>query len=172
MARENRELSTPTARSGATPRADGESRARLRKLAHVLDSSVPLPGGYRIGVDGIIGLIPGFGDAAGALLSSYILAESHRLGVSTPVLMRMALNVLVEAVVGVIPVAGDLFDFAWKANHKNVALLEAHLRDPHTTGRRSAWEVAGIFAVVLVVAAAVGIGIVALVAWVWSAVTA
>src|SRR6056297_126310 len=127
MERENRESSLSMSSSGTRQHAHDQRLARLRRLAHVLDSSVPLPGGYRIGIDGIIGLIPGIGDAAGALLSSYILLESHRLGVSTRVLMRMAFNVLVEAVVGLIPVAGDLFDFAWKANHRNVALLEEQL---------------------------------------------
>lgn len=172
MEQEDQGLSTPAAGSGTSPPDHEKSRERLRRLAHVLDSSVPLPGGYRIGVDGIIGLIPGVGDAAGALLSSYILLESHRLGVSTAVLMRMALNVLVEAVVGLVPLAGDLFDFVWKANRRNVALLEHHLREPRRTARRSAWEVAGTVVVVAGLAAAVIMGIVALVGWVWGAVTA
>lgn len=134
MGRENQRLSFPKPRPGASPSARDKRLVRLHRLAHVLDSSVPLPGGYRIGVDGLIGLIPGLGDAAGALLSSYILLEGHRLGASTPVLMRMAFNILVETVVGLVPVAGDLFDFAWKANRRNVALLEEHLRESSGTG--------------------------------------
>lgn len=138
MGREDQGLSPRPPRSGTPPADHEKSRERLRRLAHVLDSSVPLPGGYRIGVDGIIGLIPGLGDAAGALLSSYILLEGHRLGASAPVLMRMAFNILLETVVGLVPVAGDLFDFAWKANRRNVALLEDHLGESPGTGGRDA----------------------------------
>mgnify|MGYP005851412747 CR=1 FL=1 len=107
---------------------------RLKRLARTLDSSIVLPGGYRIGMDGVIGLVPGVGDLVGAALSTYIIFESARLGASTGLLVRMMLNVLVETAVGVIPVLGDLFDFAWKANDRNVALLErANLPEPSAT---------------------------------------
>lgn len=101
---------------------------RLRRLAHTLDSSITLPGGYRIGLDGLIGLIPGVGDLAGSALSTYIVVEAARLGVSRLVLVRMMLNVMLETAVGVIPIIGDLFDFAWKANNRNIALLEQSYR--------------------------------------------
>ncbi|GAB5451265.1 MAG: hypothetical protein Hals2KO_15930 [Halioglobus sp.] len=104
----------------------------LRRLAHVLDSSVRLPGGYRIGLDGFIGLVPVAGDALSAVISTWIVVQGARLGASVPTLMRMMMNVLIELVVGVIPVLGDLFDFAWKANNRNVRLLEATL---DTAGR-------------------------------------
>lgn len=97
---------------------------RLKRLARTLDSSIVLPGGYRIGLDGFIGLVPGVGDLVGAVLATYIIVESARLGASKWLLARMMLNVLVETAIGVIPVLGDLFDFAWKANNRNVALLE------------------------------------------------
>ena len=100
---------------------------RLRALSRLLDSAFPLPGGFRIGIDGIIGLIPGFGDIAGSIASSYIIVESARLGASTTTLLRMAMNVLVESLVGLIPFLGDLFDIFWKANDKNMALLEKQL---------------------------------------------
>lgn len=103
---------------------------RLRRLAWFLDNAIPLPGGYRIGVESLIGLIPGFGDAAGALLSSYIVVEAGRLGASKSLLLRMAFNVFLETVIGTIPLAGDLFDFAYKANMRNIRLLERHVRDP------------------------------------------
>jgi len=109
---------------------------RLRALSNLLDSSIGLPGGYRIGIEGFIGLIPGLGDSIGAVLSSYIVLEAARLGASTSALLRMMINVLIEAVVGLVPVLGDLFDFIWKANNRNVALLEKHLeqQSPRRSG--------------------------------------
>jgi len=100
---------------------------RIRVLSRLLDSAFPLPGGYRIGLDGIIGLIPGFGDIVGSIASSYIIVESARLGASTATLLRMAVNVLVESLVGLIPFFGDLFDIVWKANEKNMALMDKQL---------------------------------------------
>jgi hypothetical protein len=95
-----------------------------------LDSIIPLPGGYRIGIDGLLGLIPGIGDIAGGVASSYIIIESARLGASTTTLLRMVFNVLVESIIGLIPFLGDLFDFVWKANEKNTALMEKQLQAP------------------------------------------
>ena len=110
----------------------------LRRLARLLDSAIPLPGGFRIGLDGILGLIPGVGDALGASLSTYIVVQAARLGASPVQLVRMMLNVLLETLIGTIPVLGDLFDFAWKANERNMVLLEAQLqRAPaHGSSRR------------------------------------
>lgn len=144
-------------------------RARLKRLAWLLDSAIPLPGGYRIGLDGLIGLIPGLGDVIAALLSSYIVVEAARLRVPGSVLLRMGLNVALELVVGAVPVLGDLFDFAFKANERNVRLLEASLGPPEQVKalrRRSRWAVAAALAVpVLVIlgALAVVVGLVALV---------
>lgn len=101
--------------------------AFLRRLSHWLDAVIRLPGGFRIGLDGLIGLIPGVGDAAGAVIASYIIGQAARLGVPTSVLLRMIGNVLLEALIGVIPFLGDLFDFVWKANLRNVELLERHM---------------------------------------------
>ena len=97
---------------------------QLRKLARLLDSAIPLPGGYRIGLDGIIGLIPGVGDALTASAAAYIVIRAAQMGASTATLVRMIFNVLLELVVGAVPVIGDLFDFAWKANNRNIELLE------------------------------------------------
>lgn len=106
---------------------------RLRSLSWFLDRSIPL-GKYRVGVDPILGLIPGAGDWIGALLSFYVLYEGARLGMPTPVLVRMGGNILVETVVGAVPFLGDLFDFVWQANTKNLALIERHYR-PELRGR-------------------------------------
>ena len=113
-----------------------EARQRLRRLAWLLDSSIPIPGtSATIGVEALIGLIPVFGDLIGVLLSSYILKEAARLGAPRIVLARMTFNVAVEGLVGMIPFAGDVFDAAWKANQRNVRLLDAWMHQPQKTAR-------------------------------------
>jgi hypothetical protein len=107
---------------------------RIRLLSHLLDEQFRIPGTtYRIGLDGLLGLIPGVGDAAGALLSIYILYEAMRLGTSRPVLLRMIANIGIDAVGGAVPIVGDIFDMAWKANKKNAALLHAYLASQRTS---------------------------------------
>ncbi len=102
--------------------------ARLRSLSRLLDSSVRLPIiGYRVGLDPIIGLIPGFGDAVTLLPAGYIILEAYRLGVPRRTVTRMALNVGIETLFGSVPVLGDIFDAAFKANTRNLYLLERHL---------------------------------------------
>jgi len=98
--------------------------SHLRRFAELLDSAVPLPGGYRIGLDGLVGLIPGIGDAVGACAGAYIVVRAAQMGASTATLVRMIWNVVVETLIGAIPILGDVFDFVWKANNRNVALLE------------------------------------------------
>lgn len=101
---------------------------RLRKLSRLLDNAIAIPGTkFRVGLDPIIGLIPGAGDLVGTALSAYIVIEAARLGVPRSALGKMISNILLESVVGTIPVLGDWFDFAWKANTKNMELLETHL---------------------------------------------
>lgn len=115
-----------------------EARERLRFFAWLLDSSIPLPGTrLTVGLDALIGLLPFIGDLIGVLLSSYILGEAARLGASRSVLARMAFNVAIEGVVGIIPFAGDVFDAAWKANQRNVRLLEQWLDRPQRAERSS-----------------------------------
>jgi hypothetical protein len=119
-------------------RAPPDLLRRLGRLAWLLDSAFVLPGTrFRFGLDALIGLIPGLGDALGVVISSYIIREAARVGAPPSVLVRMALNVAVEGIVGLIPIAGDVFDAAWKANQRNVALLEAVSRDPKRTARSS-----------------------------------
>jgi hypothetical protein len=97
-------------------------------LSHLLDEQFRLPGtSYRIGLESLLGLIPGIGDAAGLLLSAYILYEARKLGAPRRLLLRMAANIGLDALVGTIPLLGDVFDMTWKANKKNVALLNAYL---------------------------------------------
>jgi hypothetical protein len=122
------------------PAGAAETRARLAWLAWLLDSSIPIPGTrLTIGLDALIGLFPFIGDLIGVLLSSYILSEAARLGAPKVVLWRMAFNVGVEGVVGIVPLAGDVFDAAWKANQRNVRLLDAWIEKPHKAERSSRW---------------------------------
>jgi uncharacterized protein DUF4112 len=123
---------------GPETEAEREVRARLNFLAWLLDSSIPIPGTrLTIGLDALIGLFPFIGDLVGVLASSYILAEANRMGVGRAVLARMAFNVAVEGVIGIVPLFGDVFDAAWKANQKNVRLLNAWAERPHQTRRSS-----------------------------------
>jgi hypothetical protein len=104
---------------------------RMRTMAWVLDNSFRIPGTrIRFGIDMIIGLVPGLGDLIAGALSLYIIAESARLGVPRGLLARMGWNVAVDTFVGEIPILGDIFDVAWKANIRNLALLEEHLQQP------------------------------------------
>ena len=124
--------------AGADPAAGGSANARvagLRRLSRGLDSAVTIPRtGIRVGVDPVLGVIPGIGDVVPTAASAYIVAEAAALGVPRATLLRMCVNLLVDAVVGSIPLVGDAFDIVWRANDRNVRLLEARLVDPG--GRR------------------------------------
>jgi hypothetical protein len=101
-----------------------------------LDAGVRIPGtNLRFGLDPILGLIPGAGDAAGAVLAGWILVEAIRMGASRATLVRIAGNVALDAAVGALPFIGDIFDFTWKANLRNVALLERHRAAPDRADR-------------------------------------
>jgi len=104
---------------------------RVRIISHLLDNAIPIPGtGKRIGLDPLLGMIPGGGDILSSFLSVYIILESIRFGVSKETLTRMVSNVAWDAIAGTVPVAGDLFDAISKANARNVKLLEAHINHP------------------------------------------
>lgn len=131
---------------------------RLDRLAYLLDDSIPIPGtGRRVGLDAVIGLVPGVGDAAGAVLSGYIVLEAARIGAPFPVLARMVLNVGVEALVGAVPFLGDLFDAAWKANDRNVRLLRAAVATPDAARRSSRGVVIGVALLLLLVLGGAGV---------------
>ena len=99
-----------------------------------------------------MGLVPGIGDAAGALVSAYIVLEAVRFDVPGATLLRMLANVAIDALVGTVPVLGDIFDVAWRANLKNVALIEHHLADPHGARRASRVWILVVFAVLVLLA--------------------
>ena len=99
----------------------------LRKWATLLDSAFQVPGTQmRFGLDPIVGLIPGIGDIATGFFSVMMLVHAVRLRVPKVVLARMTINVAVDLVVGAVPLLGDLFDAGYKANLRNLALLERH----------------------------------------------
>lgn len=136
---------------------------QLHGLARLLDSAFVLPGTrFRFGLDALIGLIPGVGDLVGAGLSGFILLQAARIGVPKSVLLRMGWNVAVETVVGAIPFAGDLFDAVYKANNRNIRLLDRYLAEPGGTHRSSRWLLAAVLAGLVLLVLAVGWAVVSL----------
>lgn len=102
--------------------------ALARRLAWLMDSSMTIPIlGKRIGLDALLGVVPIGGDALGSLVSLYIVYLAHTLGVPRHLLSRMVGNLLIDFTVGSVPLVGDTIDALWKANIKNVAIIEAHL---------------------------------------------
>jgi hypothetical protein len=113
------------------PDAKAPTLKRLRQLSRLLDNIVTIPGTkIGFGLDPILGLIPIGGDFLGVMFSSYIILEAARLGVSRATLGKMVFNVIVDGLVGAVPVLGDFFDFAWRANTNNIKLLEEYLKFP------------------------------------------
>jgi hypothetical protein len=127
----------------------------LRSLQRLLDDAFRVPGtNLRFGWDPLVGLIPWIGDVLTAVSSGAIILQAHHMRVPRVVQLRMVMNVAIDVIVGVVPVVGDLADFAWKSNARNFALLERHAAEarPPTTGD---WMfVAGVLAVVAVIAVA------------------
>ncbi len=137
--------------------ADVERKERLEKLAWLLDRSIPIPFlKMRMGIDPLIGLIPGLGDLITTTISTYLMAEASRMGVSKTTLMRMGGNILLDTLAGTVPFIGDLFDVAFKANTRNVKLLNEHLNNRQQAERKNNYFVAGIAAVVILFSLLVG----------------
>jgi len=102
--------------------------ARIEALTNLLDTALVVPGtNIRFGFDALIGLIPGVGDAITTLMSLFIVREARQLGVPRHLIVRMLGNVALDSVVGAVPVVGDVFDVAFRANRRNLALLRKHL---------------------------------------------
>lgn len=125
----------------------------LKRLARLLDSAFELPGtSTRIGLDPILGLLPGLGDLVSPLFTVSALLFAREVGVPKVVQLRMVFNVAIDALIGIVPVVGDLFDFAWKANERNVVLLDHHAYEQRRAGTGD-WLFVAV-AIALVVAAA------------------
>lgn len=121
-------------------KAVGPSRSdtlkRLDALATLMDSAFVLPGTrIRLGLDSIIGLVPGIGDLASALISSYIVWEARQLGVPRWKIARMVGNVALDTTIGAIPLVGDVLDVFYKSNRRNLTILRDHLERERREGR-------------------------------------
>jgi hypothetical protein len=125
----------------------------------VLDNAIGIPGTrYRIGLDPLLGLLPGAGDFLGTAISAYIVLEAARLGIPRAALVQMVSNIIFDTLMGTVPVLGDLADVTWKANTKNLALLEEHLEVPPQQRQQADWLflallLGGLLLVVMAVAA-------------------
>ncbi len=145
-----------------------QSKNKLNRLAWLMDNSFRVPGTQmRFGVDGLIGLIPGIGDAIGALISSHIMSEAAQLGVPKSILLKMAFNVGLDALLGIIPVVGDVSDFVWKANQRNVKLLSDYLEQPEKTVTYSRFFVGMIGVLVIGVVVLIGAFGFLVMRWLW-----
>jgi len=109
-------------------------------LALIMDEFVRVPGTkFKIGLDPLLGLLPGFGDTGSALVSAFALIQAARLGVPKVLLARMSLNILINEIIGIVPVAGDAFSFWFKSNARNYQIIKDHTAAPGAVVRRSDW---------------------------------
>ncbi|OXT02710.1 hypothetical protein B7H23_07455 [Notoacmeibacter marinus] len=99
---------------------------RVARAARLMDTAVRLPGGFRLGADSIVGLIPGIGDTATVVVSLWIVNEARKLGVPANKLTRMLGNVGLDYVIGAVPIVGDVFDAVYKANRRNLNMILDH----------------------------------------------
>lgn len=136
---------------------------QVKRYARLLDAAIPVPGTkLTFGIDALIGLVPGFGDALGIGFSSYIVWQAFRAGSSKRLLTRMLYNVAVDGLLGAVPLLGDWHDFVWKANIKNARLLERQVLDPAKTARASGWFLVAVLGSLMM------IGIAAMVLAIWT----
>lgn len=137
----------------------------LRQISDLWDRAIGIPGTkWRVGLESLLGLLPIGGDAVGLLLSSYILWHAIQFNLPKSLFLRMVFNVLLDAIAGSVPILGDIFDTTWKANTKNVNLLESYLQLPASqlqkADRRFLWLLfagLGLIMIVLVAIAVVGV---------------
>lgn len=159
-------MSNPLASRTPAPIVGTHEPARLehlRAMSRLLDNAFTIPGTrYRFGLDALIGLVPGLGDAVSAVFSGYLVLQASRMGAPRSVVTRMIGNVAIDTIVGWIPLLGDIFDVAWKSNVRNMALLEQHVRQPAAAkagSRRAIVLVGGVL--ILLLAGAITLGILA-----------
>jgi hypothetical protein len=139
----------------------------LNALARLMDARFRIPGtNIRFGLDAIIGLVPGIGDLITLAISGYIVSSAAKLGASNYVMARMVLNTGIDALIGAIPLIGDIFDVGFKANQKNIRLLQQHYHEKRHRGS-AAKVVVPVVIVLLIVLVAVVWGMVELVRWIF-----
>lgn len=146
---------------------DADERLRwVERIARLMDSQFRLPGTrFRFGLDPLLGLVPIVGDLSTTVVSIALLLTMLRHGASGAIVVRMALNILIDTVVGAIPILGNVFDFAYKSNERNVALLRRHYAEGRHTG--SGKGLVALLLAFLVVSGLVAWGSVALIHWAW-----
>lgn len=134
IAAKNSHVTNGASRHALTPLEAQHSIRRLKRLAKAMDTAFRIPfTNRRIGFDSLIGLVPGIGDLATTTVSAYIVREAMKFGVSKRTVARMVTNIVIDMVLGSVPLIGDLFDFSFKSNTKNVKLLEDELPDLRDT---------------------------------------
>lgn len=124
----------------------------VERIAILMDRAIPIGQKYGIGIDSILGLIPGLGDVAGGLISAIIIVQAHRAGVPKATLMRMLANVGIDSALGAVPIVGDLFDIVFKANMRNADLYRQSIRGERRTNRDWGFLALLLLAIVLIVA--------------------
>ncbi len=151
--------------------AQTSSIRRLRRLSYLLDDVIRIPGTpYRIGIDPLLDVLPIGGDFLGTAFSVYIVLEAARLGVPRAALVQMVLNILIDTVISTVPVLGTVVDATWKANRKNIALLQEHLDIPQP-GKKADWLFIALLLGGLLLAVVVMAAIsVMLLRWLWGAI--
>jgi len=126
-------------------------------LTHLLDSRFKLPGtNFRFGLDPILGLIPGIGDATSMLISGVLILHMYRHGASRKAIIMMVGNVLLDAIIGSIPIVGSIFDFAYKANERNIRIMKRHYYEGRYQGRGTG---------MMIVAGLLILGVIVLILW-------
>lgn len=144
---------------------------RLRRLSQLLDNAIPIPGtSFRIGIDPILGLLPGGGDTVAGALGAYIVVEAARIGLPRNVVWEMVGNIVFDAVVGIVPVLGDLFDAGWKANVRNIALLEKHLHLTSSDRRSNKLFLVGLILLLTIIVVGFAALTIAVISWFWQAI--
>lgn len=163
-------MSEPKDLSPAVPEnepAKGMVPDAVRRLAWFLDDAIPIVGGRRIGLDGFLSFVPVVGEAAGFGLAAVVVLSGVRAGCSWPTVARMVMHALGESLFGMIPLAGPVIAFAWKANSRNLRIIQQDLQDREAT-RRESWKVLVVAALLLVgVLAFLTVGVVLAVYVIW-----
>jgi hypothetical protein len=130
---------------------------RMRQLTKLLDNAIAIPGTkQRIGLDPILGLIPGGGDTVSAALSGYIIIEAARMGLPRSALIRMVGNIILDLVVGAVPFVGDIYDTVSKANVRNMQIVESHVNVPQPNAKANRFFIGLLIIVIIALALAAG----------------
>lgn len=140
----------------------------LKRLAELMDSKYEGPFGFRFGLDGLIGLFPIVGNMITSCVSLYIIIRAAALGCPPIVLLRMGLNVLIDNIFDLVPILGNIFDFMWRANNKNILLLEGYLVNPGRTVGSSRWLILATVLVMIAMMASLIYGAFYILQWLYT----